>query len=427
MIINKNKIFFILMSLFPISIIVGPSISLTNTLLIILIYLFSFHHQKHYNFIFKNRTIKLLLLIYLYLIINSLFSLNFEIGLSRNLGFIRLILLFISINYFFFVFENNLKIFNAWTIIILIFVLDVYFERFTGANIFGWGAVYIDGIQQAHGIRVVSFFKDEPVAGAYLNSFIFLISGYLIMFFKKKFHNNFLLLIIIFFLLFSILFTGERSNTLRALFSLILFISIIDFIKPKTKLIFFIFLIGTLLLAVSNSTYLKNRYVGQFYHYLTDQDSKNIKNSNYYQLYRSGYNVFKNSPLLGVGNKNYRIETCKSDLEKIRKFDYVCSTHPHQLYLEFLSEHGLLGTIFLISLFFYLIFKNVKKIIYSQNYLQIGSFVYLIAVFSPLLPSGAFFSDFNLTFFFINLSLLYAINKDTNIFFVEKKFKNSSF
>ena len=415
------------MSLFPISIIAGPSVSLTNTLLIISIYFLFFFDQKHYKFLFKNDTIKLFLLIYFCLIVNSLFSLNFEIGLSRNLGFIRLILLFISINYFFFLFKDNTKIFNTWTIIFLIFVIDVYFERFSGANIFGWGAIEIDGIKQIHGIRVVSFFKDEPVAGAYLNGFIFLISGYLIMFLKKKYNSNFLFLIIISFFLFSILLTGERSNTLRAIFSLVLFISIIDIIKPKTKLLIFIVLIGSFILAVSNSTYLKNRYVGQFYHYLVDQDSKNIKSSYYYVLYRSGYNVFKNSPILGVGNKNYRIETCKSDLDKVKKFDYVCSTHPHQLYLEFLSEHGLLGTTILVFLFFYLIFKNIKRIIYSQNYLQIGSFVYLIGVFLPLLPSGAFFSDFNLTFFFINLSILYAINKDTNIFFVEKKFKNSIF
>ena len=28
------------------------------------------------------------------------------------------------------------------------------------------------------------------------------------------------------------------------------------------------------------------------------------------KLYNSGYNVFKNNPIFGVGNKNYRVETC---------------------------------------------------------------------------------------------------------------------
>ena len=44
---------------------------------------------------------------------------------------------------------------------------------------FGWGAQEINGIPQPNGSRVVSFFKDEPIAGAYLNGFIFLILGYL--------------------------------------------------------------------------------------------------------------------------------------------------------------------------------------------------------------------------------------------------------
>ena len=38
-------------------------------------------------------------------------------------------------------------------------------------------------------------------------------------------------------------------------------------------------------------------------------------------------------------------------------------------------------------------------------------------VFVPILPSGSFFNNFNITLFMINFSLMYAINKETNIFF----------
>ena len=31
----------------------------------------------------------------------------------------------------------------------------------------------------------------------------------------------------------------------------------------------------------------------------------------YFNLYKSGFQVFENYPILGVGNKNYRVETCK--------------------------------------------------------------------------------------------------------------------
>ena len=112
MTIDKNKIFFILMSLYPLSIIAGPLISLINTLSIIFVYLLFFFKEDHYKLLFKNQTLKILIGMYLYLIFNSLSSINYEIGLSRNFGFLRLILLFIAINYFFYISKTNLKIFT---------------------------------------------------------------------------------------------------------------------------------------------------------------------------------------------------------------------------------------------------------------------------------------------------------------------------
>ena len=426
MTIDKNKIFFILMSLYPLSIIVGPLISLINTLSIIFIYMIFFVRENHYKFLIKNKSLKILFGVYIYLIFNSLFSINYEIGFSRNFGFLRLILLFIAINYFFYISKTNLKIFYTWTLVFFVFVFDVYFERFSGANVFGWGPQEIDGVFQPYGSRVMSFFKDEPIAGSYLYGFIFLVSGYILQFFKNKTKGNFLSLFLILLFLLSVIATGERSNSIKVTFGIVLLILIIDIIKPKIKILILTILFSSIILLITNSDYLKNRYVGQFYYYLSEKDSKTIKKSLYYKLYRSGFNVFKNSPLFGVGNKNYRIEAC-GDVKKVIEFNYKCTTHPHQTYIELLSEHGLIGTFILLASFFLLIFKNIKKIIFSKNYIQIGSFVYLLSVFLPLLPSGSFFSDFNITFFFINLSFLYAVNQNTNIFFVEKNLKNSNF
>lgn len=420
MTIDKNKIFFILMSLYPLSIIAGPLISLINTLSIIFIYMLFFFRENHYKFLIKNESLKILFGIYVYLIFNSLFSINYEIGFSRNFGFLRLILLFIAINYFFYISKTNLKIFYTWTLVFFVFVFDVYFERFSGANVFGWGPQEIDGVFQPYGSRVMSFFKDEPIAGSYLYGFIFLVSGYVLQFFKNKTKGNFLSLFLILCFLLSVIATGERANSIKVTFGIVLLVLIIDIIKPKTKILILTILIGSIILLITNSNYLKNRYVGQFYYYLSEKDSKAINKSLYYKLYRSGFNVFKNSPLFGVGNKNYRIEAC-GDVKKVIEFNYKCTTHPHQTYIELLSEHGFIGTLILLASFFLLIFKNLKKIIFSKNYIQIGSFIYLLSVFLPLLPSGSFFSDFNITFFFINLSFLYAVNQNTNIFFVEKK------
>ena len=168
---------------------------------------------------------------------------------------------------------------------------------------------------------------------------------------------------------------------------------------------------------IYSSNYLQSRYLGSFFDQLkTVENRKNfIENSQYLKLYRSGISVFKNHPVLGVGNKNYRIETCDRKKNNIYK-DYYCLTHPHQIYIELLSEHGVVGTMIILSIIFYLLFRLIGQIIKSQNQLQIGAFVFILINFVPLLPSGSFFSDFNLTLFMINFSLMYAVNKKTNIF-----------
>ena len=98
----------------------------------------------------------------------------------------------------------------------------------------------------------------------------------------------------------------------------------------------------------------------------------------------------------------------------------MCTTHPHQIYFEFLSEHGLIGTFIILLIFYKLIFSKITRTITGKNYLKIGSLIYLIISFFPLIPSGAFFSSFLLTLFAINLSIFYAYDKDMNVFKINK-------
>jgi hypothetical protein len=41
-----------------------------------------------------------------------------------------------------------------------------------------------------------------------------------------------------------------------------------------------------------------------------------LKNNIYFHLYKSGFEVFKNNKFFGVGNKNYRVETCEENQKK---------------------------------------------------------------------------------------------------------------
>ncbi len=404
------RIYLFLISILPISIIAGPSVSLLNILLIVLVFLVNF--KLHEIKLESKFLVYLLLILYAYLIFNSFISIDYKEGIFRNLGFIRFIIFFIAINFFFTISKNQYKFLNFWSVIILIIVFDSFIEFSFGKNLLGYGDdLYFD--------RIVSFFKDEPIVGAYLLGFNFIIAGY---YFEKFYKQNFKLKLVLFLILFilvgCILITGERSNGIKAIIGIMIFLFLNNKISTKIKISTFLLSLVLVGLIISNSNYLKVRYGQQLFSILLNDNQREQffdGGSIYLRLYKSGYAVFKDYPFFGVGNKNYRVITTKNIENKIND-DYLLNTHPHQIYLELLSEHGLVGSIILLSIFFYLIFKNLKIIILSRNSIQLGCFVYLIINFLPILPSGSFFNDFSSTLFWINLSIMYACNKKTNIF-----------
>ena len=405
-----NNYFFILFSLIPISLIVGPAVSLVNILLIDLSFIIFIFYTKKTN-IFNHLVVRILIILYIYLIFNSFIALDFSLSANRNFGFIRFIILFISFNYFFY--HNKYffsRIFVIWTLTLTILCMDAYLESFTGKNILGYGEQY--------GRRIVSFFKDEPIVGGYINGFYLLIVGYIYITYKNYSDKYKLFFLIFSLLIFStILLTGERSNTIKAFIGFLIFFLTNGNFNIKQKMISILttfILIGGL---YSNSDFLNLRYKGQFIDQINSKEKlfKYYNENKYFKIYSSGFNVFKNYPIFGVGNKNYRLETCEKNNNNNKK--YYCTTHPHQTYFEFLSEHGLVGSLIILIIFFKLIFSQSIKILKSKNYLQIGCFIYLFTIFIPILPSGAFFNDFNLTLFWINFSLMYACNNQTNIFY----------
>ena len=395
---SLNYYFLVLFSIIPFTIILGSSISLSNILIIDISFIILILVKKDFLFL-KTKIIKYLLILYLYLIFNSLISLDYASGLYRNLGFIRMIILFAAFNYFFRHHFFLKKVLTIWSAILFFIIIDIFFEFYVGKNILGYGGDQYAG-------RIVSFFQDEPIVGGFVNSFYLIIFGFLFNQFKGNYRNLILIFLVIFFI--AIFLTGERANTIRAFFGLFTFFFLLKENNFKTKIIYFFSILSLVFILTINSEFLKTRYLSQI------QIEFN-RDQVYFKIYDSGFEVFKQYKLFGVGNKNYRVETCNQKETK-KKEKYICTTHPHQIYLEMLSEHGLLGTVLLFFIFFKLIFSQTTKIFRYDNYIQIGSLIYLILIFLPLIPSGAFFSDRMITLFVINLSILYSSSKKLNIF-----------
>ena len=313
--------------------------------------------------------------------------------------------------------------------------------------------------------RVYSFFIDEAKAGGFIGCFFLILTGYFLNLYQFKLNKwKYLIIIISIIFLLSIILTGERASAIRALIGFLIFFTISKNFTIKEKIISLAFVILIFGIVYSNSPFIKYRYgqlifeklntIGQVIRYAKrvnysqssdenlniitpeeDEEFRRTIGSNYVALYISSIKVFVKYPIFGVGNKNYRVATCKkyaadetktvyyqfykftdSKIPELFNSNYVCNTHPHQIYFEFLAEHGIVGTLILLFVFFKIIYRVFKKINFNKSNLQLGAFVYVVLVFFPLLPGGAFFNNYVATIFWINLSIMFVTtSKDNNI------------
>ena len=88
--------------------------------------------------------------------------------------------------------------------------------------------------------------------------------------------------------------------------------------------------------------------------------------------------------------------------------------HPHNYYLEILTETGILGFILLTTIFLIVLKKSFYNKYFKDSYLKnrviVTPFLFLFfAEFFPFKSSGSFFTTGNATYFFLILSILISL------------------
>ena len=416
--LNKNIDDLILEYIFyllPVFVILGNlSINLSLSI-VFLIFIYKQIFRNKWKFI-KSKYFKIFIIFYLYLLLNSFFSLEISISLQRSIFYLRFFIFVLVYKEFIESEKIDLnKVAKFWSLVILVLSFDIFFQAFKGHDIFG----YISG--DPH--RNSGFFFDELVAGNFLLSFTFIV----IILLDKKLENIYLFLFLGL-VLFTSLLTGERANFIKFL---LLFSIVIFMIKPLNikYLIIFSIIFSIIISALYSfkGSDIKERY---FHQYTADS------NLNYYDKYLTShygahtinsYLVTKNNLLFGVGNKNFRIACVKYEKEaaKIQGDIYVknnlpiskyyggCLTHPHQIYNELLSEHGIVGTLIIFILFSFLAFNRIsnKKI----TKLNIISGIYILCFFIPVIPTGSMFTTLTSMLFWMNFLFFLIQTKEKNV------------
>jgi O-antigen ligase len=262
---------------------------------------------------------------------------------------------------------------------------------------------------------VTSFFGDEKILGSYLSKMWPIFFGLSILINKQNKRFTYLL-VLIFILSESLIFlSGERAAFFFINLSTVF---ILIFSKNLFKLRLISFLASVLLLIIISNFYpiAKQRIIDLSLEQINLVDRSIKKNKEIYifskehtMIYKAAYKIFLDNKLLGVGVKNFRT-ICKK--EKYNTHRDSCSTHPHNTYMQILTETGIIGFSFLIFIFFYFIkhlLLHVKLKLKRKKYFNDFEICLLSAILIylwPIAPTGNIFNNWLNIPLILNLAFL---------------------
>ena len=444
--INQQQIIFNILTWFvlllPFTIIFSNALS--DIIVVCASFFFIYISIKENNWEWlKEKWFRITLLIYFWLIISSFFAYDTDLALSRSTTWIRFAIFTAALQYLFLNSKTNKNRILIITFFSILYVgFEMLVEYFTGfslysriiENFFNYDA-FAGGPHRLSGP-----FKDAPKSGIYLAYFLFPALIGVTKIIKHKFTNSFSLIFGFIFLIINIVLifsSGHRASILSLCFSLLL---IIFYFYLKNKKITILLTVILLLLGIfsyKSNLFIDNKLKIDGLIVKTVDEIKNYSDSAYGSLYKTSFKMFKTHPITGIGLKNYRVACEKDeflseghsstgygvtpwsgyfDHKKKKYFESTCSGHPHNLYLTWLAETGLIGL--LLFIFFIVttckkIFKN-KRII-SNQIIALGILLSLFPKLLPMMPSLNIFSNWNaICFWFLIGWLLSFFPKNTS-------------
>ena len=409
-----EKIIYFLIIVLPITLVSGPFLSDLSISIISILFIYISLKNKLY-FYYKNIYSKIFGLFFIILLLTSIFSIDPFVSLKKTIFFFRFWIFTLAVWYIFSLKKEKLLnlLITTFTIVFIILIIDGYIQFFLKENIFGW---------PIQGSRVSSLFKDELILGSYLSRLLPIYFALLVFTkFEKKKYKYFL---------FFIIFVGIETLTFlsgeRVAFFFVNASSIMLIFTMQNYKVFRIcsIIMSVILILLLINIYPKStdRIVDKTINQLgfekiiennngvelTDVDKskqkKYIFSLEHQNHYVSSIRMFKDNIFTGIGPRMFRY---MCPLEEYNIWE-GCSTHPHNTYVQLLTETGIIGFAFgfiifliifisIIKHFFYKSLKN--RIIYNDFQLCLLSAI-MISIW-PFVPTGGFFNSWlNIIYFF---------------------------
>ena len=364
----------------------------------------------------KNLVLILIVIFYFFILISSLSSEYFKKSILTSIPYLRFIIFALVIK-FLLIKKNffNKNLYQFYFYVILLVCIDAWFQYIFGKNILNFSQVTEN--------RISGFFGEKLILGSFLCKIYPLI---LIIYVLNI--NNLNKLEKLFFYIFSlvlsstIFISGERAALNHHLiFLMIVFFLIFDFSKKNFS--FLIIGVSMFIVIITTNNNAFNRQINSQY--------QNFKSNNIFTVYHSqhftaAFKIFKDNKYFGTGVKTFRYECRKpkykeSNAQRLKGIK-SCSTHPHNTYLQILSESGFFAFICIFVIFIFFFFKLVyffylklsnRLKIEHQPLIIISAFFFFYLL--PLSTNGNFFNNWLNSIFFLYLGVYLFLSERLNL------------
>ena len=427
--------------LVPLTYIIGPlALNLNIVLLIILCSFLFFRELLKLKF---SSIDKIVIIFFSFILFTGLFNTvenyyfkdiekydGFTI-LLKTMGYLRFLAIYLILK---FLIEKNYLKFNLFFIsasaCCAFVAFDIIYQFFVGVDLFGLQSP--DGTRGMVNRKLSGPFGDELIAGSFIQRFsLFLLFLFPIF---PKIKNRALSLSVFLFsfclICCSLIMSGNRMPFV--LFLMSIFLIMITEKKLRKYFILFTMLVGFIFLTLfySNKTIQTNfsSFSKQVTAIMKSINPINILNDNelagkkmpkHFYQWGTFYDTWLMNKFIGGGVRSFRTNCLQSEKHNLNQMS-ICSTHPHNFYLEILTELGIFGLIIFsiivlkICWSYFLIKISSKENSINNKILMPFFMLFFVEIF-PLKSSGSFFNSTNATCIFIFLAITAALinNKKT--------------
>lgn len=317
---------------------------------------------------------------------------------------------------------------------------DIIYQHIFGFNIIG--------LESSNDRLNSSFFGDEFIAGSYIQNFSFFSILLVLFIFQNKKNSNFFLSTVTISLLgLGILLAGNRMPLVLFILGLFLLIFFTNKFKKiiltnfLTLLLIFGFvssiddgvkynfrtlyggiqkIVSSELINFSNnkstiSSQNENKNLIDDFESFWYGGKLNVDNlQGHPEIFATAIDTWKKNKILGNGIKSFREDCVKI---KKHKENRACSNHPHNYYLEILTETGIVGLFIVLSLaliFIIFVFKNYK--LFRENFMLTAAIISFFLATFPIKSTGSIFTTGNATYLILIASIIISYKKILHIY-----------